>query len=127
MHARLILVSMLILCGCATAPRNTVALSGTVDGVREAGARAGTLVTPPPGTNAVGGAMIGLFAAATSEGAYHIYNIHMLDGRFLEVPAHDKASIGSCIDVLVDEGKSGIHSFWKAGDITLRPSTACPK
>lgn len=122
-----LVLTIVMLAGCASAPRDVVALSGTVESVREAGATPGKMVQAPVNSGAVGGAMVGLLAAATYQGPFHIYKIRMLDGQYLEVPAYVNVATGACIDVLVEAGKSNIYSFWTANDITMRPSMACQK
>ncbi|WGG51499.1 hypothetical protein [Rugamonas sp. DEMB1] len=128
MHVCGVAVFAVLLSACASVPHDKVALSGTVDSVREAGATRGTAPLVPPGYGgAVGAAMVGYIVASGSTGPFHIYKIRMLDGQFLEVPAFAEVQVGSCVDVLVEAGKENIYSFWKPNEITLRSSMACPK
>jgi hypothetical protein len=107
---------------------NTVALSGTIEGKREAGASRDTAPVLRPGTGgAIGGLMTGLMNGSHVSGPYHIYKIRMLNGDFIEVPAFPDMEIGSCIDVLTSENRTDIYSFWTAKDLDFRPSTACEK
>jgi hypothetical protein len=121
-------VCLSLLSGCAFAPRDTVALSGTIDARREAKATSEPTPILRPGTGgAIGGAMMGLMNASNNHGPYHIYKIHMLNGEYLEVPAYAEVELGTCVDVMVAASKSNIYSFWNAGDVELRPSAACQK
>lgn len=121
--------ALVLLTACATTAHDTVALTGSVEAVRSAAAKAGIqpVQFQAPGTGgAAAGAIQGLLGALTATGPYQIYKVRMLDSAVIEVPAFAQLKVGDCIDVLVAPHRTNIYSFWTPDEITVRPSTACP-
>jgi hypothetical protein len=122
-------LTLVLLTACATTQHDTVALTGAVEAVRSAAAKAGiqpVQFQAPGAGGATAGAMQGLVSALTATGPYQIYKIRMLDNAVIEVPSFDQLKVGDCIDVLVAPHRTNIYSFWTPGEITVRPSNACP-
>ncbi len=86
----------LLASGCA-ASYDVVALTGTVESVRN----------------------------VKASGTYHIYKIRRQDDVVVEVPAFANVTAGTCVDVLVNSRQAKTKS-WSAGDVTLRQTNTCP-